>query len=128
MDTIPTKPFTLILEERPNYLYAYVSGEHDSYEISKQYWRELSDECARIGASKVLIEEDLRDNATMADAFRLTTELHQMGFGGVKIAFVDRWSEQNELNAFGGLVAVNRGVNMKICKDVAEAERWLLQE
>lgn len=128
MNPIPLKPFSLTLEERPDYLYAYVSGKHDSYEISKQYWREISDECARIGASKVLIDEDLRDNATMADAFRLTTDILQMGFGGIKLAFVDRCSDQNDLNTFGELVAVNRGVNIKMCKGIAEVERWLLRK
>ena len=127
MNDALSQPFSLTLENRPGYLYAYVSGEHDSYEVSIQYWQEVIDECRRIGASKTLIDEDLRDNVTMADAFRLTSDLLKMDLHGLKIAFVDRCPDHDELNQFGELVAVNRGVNIKLCKDIAEAERWLFQ-
>ena len=40
-----TKTYQLKFEYRPKYLYAYVTGETDSYEISKQYWQEISNEC-----------------------------------------------------------------------------------
>jgi hypothetical protein len=49
-----------------------------------------------------------------------------MGFSDKKIAFVDRIADQAELNSFGELVAVNRGLNVKIFKSVDEAEKWLL--
>jgi hypothetical protein len=126
MDTSPIELFSLTFDERPGYLYAYVAGEHDSYEISKQYWRAINDECTRIGAARVLIEENIVENATMADAFQLMSELPRMGFGRLQIAFVDRYIEQNDLNKFGELVAVNRGMNARIFSDVVEAEQWLL--
>lgn len=128
MDNLQTKPFSLTFEARPEYLYVYVSGEKDSFEISRQYWQEISDECKRTGASKVLIDENLVENVTPVEAFRLTTDFLQANFYGNKIAFVDRCQEQDELNRFGELVAINRGMNIKLCQNIADAERWLLNE
>jgi hypothetical protein len=44
----------------------------------------------------------------------------------LKIAFVDRKTDQNQLNRFGETVAVNRGVHGRLFTDVSEAEIWLL--
>lgn len=116
--------YRLTFEVRPTYLYAYVEGDHDSYEISRSFWQEIADESRRLKIRKVLIDENILENASMADVFQLASELPDMGFG--KVAFVDRYLDQQEINAFGELVALNRGLNGKIFNDVAEAETWLL--
>lgn len=120
------KPYSLTFEHRPEYLYAYVEGEEDSYEISSVYWREIAEECKAKKYAKVLIVEDIVESGTMADAYQLSSELPQMGFLAIKVAFVDKYIEQQDLNQFGELVAVNRGINGKIFNDVDEAEKWLL--
>lgn len=120
------KPYNISFENRPQYLYVYVSGEHDSYEISRRYWQEVADECARTNSGKVLIEEDIAEDVSMGEMYRLASELPQFGFVGVRIAFVDRYIEQHDLNQFGELVAGNRGLNAKVFNDVKEAEKWLV--
>lgn len=127
MDTNESeKPYRLTFEHRPSYLYAYVQGEEDSYEISAMYWREIADECRANKCTKVLIVEDIVASGTMADAYQLSSELPQMGYIGIKVAFVDKYVEQEDLNQFGELVAINRGINGKIFNDIKAAEKWLL--
>ena len=41
-----------------------------------------------------------------------------MGYIGIKVAFVDKYIEQQDLNQFGELVAVNRGINGKVFNDI----------
>ena len=122
------KPYRISFEQRPQYLYVYVAGEQDSYEISHQYWQEIADECRRISAKYVLIEEDIQEVISMGEMYRLASEFPKMGFFGIRIAFVDRFLEHQNLNQFGELVAVNRGIYGKIFNDAAEAEKWLLSE
>jgi hypothetical protein len=122
------KPYSISFENRPNYLYVYVSGEHDSYEISRRYWQEVAGECARLNASKVLIEEDIAEAVSIGEMYRLATEIPELGFFGIFIAFVDRYIEHHDLNQFGELVVNNRGVFGKIFNDVEAAEKWLLSE
>lgn len=125
-EEVHTKPYTLTFEERPGYLYAVVTGEHDSYEISRAFWQEIAEEADRIEAKNVLIDESIVESVSMADVFALATEIPKMGFGSTRIAFFDRYLEQEEVNAFGELVAVNRGLNGKAFNSFQEAEKWLL--
>src|SRR5688500_10922716 len=88
------KLYTLTCEHRPDYLYAYVEGQHDNYEISRQYWQEVIDECNRAGYSKVLVEEAIEEQSSMIDTFQLVSEFGEMGLRGIKMAFVDRFRSE----------------------------------
>jgi hypothetical protein len=127
-DSNAAKPYRISFENRSGYLYVYVSGEHDSYEISRRYWQEVADQCARLKAAKVLIEEDIPEVISMGEMYQLASEIPELGFFGIRIAFVDRYIEHQDLNQFGELVAVNRGLHGKIFNDLDAAEKWLLSE
>lgn len=120
--------YRISFEYRPEYLYVYVSGEHDSYEISLRYWREIADECSKNEVKKVLIDEDIPEAISMGEMYRLASEIPQLGFFGIRIAFVDRYIEQQDSNEFGELVAQNRGMYGKIFNDFNAAETWLLSQ
>lgn len=121
-----SKPYQISFDHRPEYLYVYVSGEHDSYEISRRYWLEVASECKESGYKKVLIEEDIKETISMAEAFQFAAELPTLGFRGVRVAFCDRYAEHQELNEFGEVVATNRGLFAKVFNDFTAAENWLL--
>ena len=123
-----SESYKIAFEQRPHYLYVYVIGEHDSYEISRSYWLEVAEHCRKINCNKILIEEDIPEAISPADMYQLATELPKMGFLGVRVAFFDRYAEQRDLNEFGELVAVNRGLYGKIFNDIKAAENWLLSE
>jgi hypothetical protein len=122
-----SKPYQIKFEPRPDYLYAYVGGEHDSVSISLAFWREIADECRKTQAKKILIEEDIKESVTMLEGYQIAEEIPRMGFANVLIAFVDRFLEQQNLNEFGELVATNRGLRAKVFNNVEEAEKWLLE-
>ncbi|HLM02940.1 MAG TPA: hypothetical protein VK400_17950 [Pyrinomonadaceae bacterium] len=121
------KAYRIGFEQRRGYLYAYVAGKHDSLEISLAFWREIAAEAKKSQARKVLIEEDIVEAVSLVEMYQIAAEITQMGFGGVLIAFVDRYLEQKDLNEFGELVATNRGLRAKTFNDVGEAEKWLLE-
>jgi hypothetical protein len=123
-----SKPYDLSFEYRPQYLYVFVTGEQDSYEISKQYWQEIAAECKKSDCKKVLIEEDITENVSMAEMYQFASEIPQLGFFGIRVAFVDRQSQQHQLNQFGETVATNRGLFSRVFNDAGEAEKWLLSE
>jgi hypothetical protein len=122
------KPYQITFEHRSQYLYVYVSGEHDSYEISRRYWLEVADECGKTRYKRVLIEEDIEETVSITEVFQLASELPQMGFQGVRVAFYDRFAEHQESNEFGELVATNRGLVGRTFNKFEEAENWLLTE
>lgn len=122
-----SRAYRISFEHRPEYLYAYVSGERDSLEISLGFWREIAAECEKTRAGKVLIEEDIKEGVSLVDMYQIAAAIPQMGFANVLIAFVDRYLEQKNLNEFGELVATNRGLRAKTFNDLREAEKWLLE-
>jgi hypothetical protein len=128
MGTGGEEQYRLTFEQRDGYLYAYVEGEHDNYDISKGYWLEVASEVVRTNATRVLIDENIVESATIGEVFRLASEIPKMGFGPTRVAFVDRYLDQNEINEFAELVAVNRGLNGKIFNDQHLALVWLLKD
>jgi hypothetical protein len=73
-----------------------------------------------------MIVEDIEEESPLSDVYDLASGLIDMGFRGVKIAFVDRYSSHQDLNDFGVLVGSNRGLDGKAFSDESEAEKWLL--
>lgn len=126
MKTSNHKYFTIQFDAQPEYLSAYVSGEKDSLEISRQFWREIADECRRVECKKLLIVEDIEEAVSEADVYLIASEIPQL-FYGVRVAFVDVHLDHKSLNEFGEIVAVNRGVSGRIFNDVETAKRWLLK-
>ena len=127
MGDTASKPYTILFEQRPEYLYVYVEGERDSYAISIAFWREIARECQARGTTRVLIDENIVQNVSVAEMYQVASEMPSM-FSGIAIAFRDRYADQAEINEFGELVAQNRGVVGKFFVDLEEAERWLLAQ
>ena len=122
-----TKPYKISFEQRPDYLYAYVEGERDSYAISIAYWQEVARECRSRGTTRVLVDENIVQNVSVAEIYQVASEIPAM-FSGIAIAFRDRYADQSETNEFGVLVAQNRGVIGKFFVELEEAEKWLLAQ
>lgn len=121
------KCYTIKFEHRPNYLYAYIEGDEDSVEISKEYWSKILEKCQENNHGKVLIEENLSENLSASETYQFAKELPNLGFGHILIALFDRQPEHYELNRFRELVANNRGLNSKVFNTINEAENWLLE-
>ena len=121
------KPYDLKFETREGYLYAYVAGEHDNYDICVAYWGEIAKKLEEMGIDRVMIVEDIVEESPIADVYELASQLADMGFRGIRIAFVDRYSSHLELNEFGVLVGSNRGLIGQAFSDEAEAEKWLME-
>lgn len=120
--------YELKFEDRPGYLYACIEGNEDSLEISRSYWQAVADEVNAREADAVLIEENIPVNGSFGEVFQLGSEIPRMGFGRCKVAFFDRFLDQLEINAFGELVATNRGLNGRVFNTAEDAVEWLLSE
>lgn len=121
-----TKLYKIKFENRPQYLYVYVEGEKNRFEIGKKYWSEILAECQKSNYEKVLVEENISGNISAAEMYEIATRVSNLGFGNILLAFVDCQLEHHTLNRFGELVANNRGLKVKIFNNFTEAEQWLL--
>jgi hypothetical protein len=119
--------YKIAFDPRSDMLCVRVEGIKDSYEISIAYWREIAAQCARLGVSRLLMDEDIPEAVSFSDMYRIASELPEI-FRDIAIAFVDKHAEQSELNEFGELVAQNRGVYGRFFTDTAAAEEWLRKQ
>jgi hypothetical protein len=120
-----TETFEIQYQECEGYLHAFIKGKKDSVAAALEYWQCVIDECKRRGFRALLVEEDFPNQLSTVDIFTITSAIPGMGSTGLKIAFVDRKAEHNELNLFGESVAVNRGVFGRVFPTLEEAAAWL---
>ncbi len=124
-DKIADIPYTIVFEDCPKYLYALVHGEQYGYAVLAQFLLEIADECKKRKFSQVLIEENISATTPEEDVFRIASELPQLGFSDIRMAYIDRFTEQEDLNEFGREVAESHGVDVKIFSSFEEADKWL---
>lgn len=120
------KPYKIEFENRSEYLYAFVTAERETQEMSVAIWEEILRECGRDKCGKILVEQDIPEiDVTYFEKYecvnKLIPELMR-----IDVAFVDKYREQLELNKFTELVATNRGLTVKVFTNFDEAEKWLL--
>ncbi len=125
---IGNQTFTLTFEDRKQYLFAHVEGPEDSLDISLKIWQELSKHCRARGHKKLLVEEDLGTQLSEYEMFELASRIVSLGFGGIKVAFVDAETDHHADNLFGETVARNRGFNIRVFIDQKSAIEYLLPE
>lgn len=121
----PTKSYEICFEHRADYLYVYVKDDHMTYESAKQCWNEILAIQHRKRYNKVLIDKDIARPLPIYFVVTLVSELAHSGCAGVKFAIADRHYDA-ERNPFEETVAANRGLNVKICPSLPEAEAWLV--
>lgn len=121
----PAKAYTIVFEEYPKYIYVLVHGEEYGYDVLRGFLREIADECRNRGFDRVLVEENISATASEDDVFRIATEMRELGFADIRLAYIDRFQEQQEINEFGENVAVKNGVDVRVFSDREEADRWL---
>jgi hypothetical protein len=122
------RKYTIVYENYPTYLYALVHGEVYGYEVLCGFLKEIAEECKARGFQQVLIEENISAGATKEDAYRVGSEMPELGYAGIRVAYVDRFLEQEEVNEFGRDVAVHNGIDVRLFSDQETANRWLTSE
>ena len=95
-------------------------------DTSLEYWQRIIDKCYKRGFRKLLVEEDFPNQLSTMEIYTLTNAITKMFTKTLKVAFVDRQSEHNDLNLFGETVAVNRGAYGRIFTNSKDAEIWLM--
>jgi len=124
-DDVADKPYTIVFQNCPTYLYALVHGDKYGYEVLAAFLREIAAECEKRNFSNVLIEENISATTSEDDVIRTAGELPQFGFANIRMAYIDRFTDQRELNEFGRQIAVKSGVDVRIFNTFGDADDWL---
>jgi hypothetical protein len=118
--------YQITIEPTPRYLHVRVTGEN-SVQTVLGYLGEVRQACVEHGLTSVLIEEDLRGpSLDLLNIFRMVAERTESEPMVLRLALVDKNPEHDTARMqFAETVAVNRGVQMRVFADVADAAAWL---
>lgn len=118
-------PYLLTAEERHGYLYARVVGPRTA-ENAQRFLKEAYEECVRRDLAALLLEMGLTGPPLdMASVFRVIASRASDGAKLKRIAYIEPAPSDIPSALFAETVANNRGVNVRLFKDLDAADRWL---
>ena len=117
--------FKVRLEQHHGYLRAYVHDGRDSLAVSIAMWKLLAEQCARHGAKRLLVVEDLESTVDREDVEKVIDAMATFGFASIRTAFVEM---QDDLQGseHGSILASERGVQVYVTNDEFVARHWLM--
>ena len=118
--------FTVRFEERPDYLYAEVTGRKGDHDVGVAYWRVVADEVGRRKARRLLLDARL-DGPTMSPEGlgRVIVEFVGSPLEGARIAYVENSAAHVPAMEHGAIRAAELGFQARVFLDTGAAERWL---
>ena len=117
--------FKVCYEDEPGYLRAYVFDGTDSVDVSIAMWRMLAAEGTAVGATKMLILEDLVSTVGVEDLGKVIDGIQAAGMGRFRSAFVEL-RDDIQGSELGEIMLQERGITIRIFSNEAEARHWLL--
>ena len=117
--------FKVCYEDEPSYLRAYVFDGTDSVEVSIAMWRMLAAEGAAVGATRMLILEDLVSTVELQDLGTVIDAIESAGMGRFRSAFVEL-RDDIQGSELGEIMLQERGITIRIFSNETEARHWLL--
>lgn len=117
--------FKVCYEDEPSYLRAYVFDGTDSVEVSIAMWRMLAAEGAAVGATRMLILEDLVSTVELQDLATVIDAIESSGMGRFRSAFVEL-RDDIQGSELGEIMLQERGITIRIFSNETEARHWLL--
>lgn len=128
METGPL-PYRLTLDERPAYLHATVTGAHNK-ENALRFLTESLQACAKAGKPALLLELNLAGPSMDASSiFDVVSKPAPLAAKLRRIAYVDTSSSRDPGKMkFAETVAFNRGVNVRLFRELDAARSWLSDE
>jgi hypothetical protein len=117
--------FRLDAHPEEGYLYAVAHGDR-TQENAFRTLKEAHAACVRAGRDSLLVEFRLEGPPLdIATIFHVVSERSMDGAQLRRIAYVETPLEDFDLARFAEVVALNRGVNVRLFADVEAARRWL---
>ena len=117
------KPYDIEFEDHGEYLHAIVGGLRVTSEIALAYWREIIDECEKLGHSKILLEHNFVEMISKDEMLEVIGPVAHL-LKGRMFAFYDHYAHY-EIPEAGKAILRSLNVKMQIFHDLHDAQKWL---
>jgi hypothetical protein len=120
--------YELTIEDRSHYLHARVEGTRTP-ENAMRFLKESGEACRRLGRDSVLLEMNLAGPSLgTSSIFGVISQSTPSGLTLRRVAYVEPPPRTPSGAEFAETIAKNRGVNVRLFRDVAGAHAWLSEE
>ena len=117
--------FKICYEDESGYLRAYVFDGTDSVEVSIAMWRMLAAEATAVGATRMLILEDLVSTVGVEDLGKVVDGIEAAGMDRFRSAFVEL-RDDIQGSELGEIMLQERGITIRLFSNETAARHWLL--
>lgn len=117
--------FSIRYDDEAGYLRAFVSEGTDSLEVSVAMWRMLAAESAAVGATRMLVLEDLQGSVPIGEIGQVIDALLEVARPGLRVAFVELRDDM-EGNELGMILCQEQGLDCRVFSNETEGRNWLL--
>ena len=125
--TAPPTEFRITIAEKASYLHVTAEGPRTP-ENAQRVLREAYEACVKAGKSALLLELNFSGpSLSPLDIYRVITGGAADGSRLRRIAYVQAEAPDPTAPRFAETVATNRGVNVRLFRDVASASEWLAE-
>lgn len=120
--------YAMTVEENPGYVHAMATGERTAAN-ARRFLEEAYQACVRLGRDALLVEVRFDGpSLPLGSIFAVIKDRAMDGASLRRIAYVEPNLRDAEQASFAELVALNRGVNVRLFADIAAARAWLSGE
>ena len=117
--------YHLTIEEHPGYLHTKVNGPSTA-ENALRFLRESYEACVARGVYSLLLEMSLEGpSLDTGSIYSVISQRSDTGKQLRRIAYVDTGVHGGAKARFAETVAINRGVNVRLFANLADARKWL---
>jgi len=119
-------PYQFVAEAAPMYLHAIGAGDR-TRENLRQFLIDANNAAVERGKDRLLLDMHFLGPAlNLGHAYAVIAERSPAGASFERIAYVDANHERSPEDAeFAEMAAQNRGVNVRLFRNVTDARRWL---
>jgi hypothetical protein len=119
------EPYRVTLEPEPDCLHATAYGERTA-DNARRFLEEAYAACMARGLDTLLLEVRFSGPSLgFGSIFGVISERSMDGTALKRIAYVDSTSDDPAHARFAEMVAMNRGVNVRLFRDVESARAWV---
>ena len=117
--------YNFSVEQKPDYVHAKVSGDL-TRPNARQFLVDAYQACIDRNVSSLLLEMAFTGGLSLGEVCSVINERSLDGSNLERIAYVDTNPDlPRDMAEFAELVALNRGVNVRLFSTLSEAEQWL---
>lgn len=121
----PTKPYSLVLEERPHYLYARVTADTIDRDGALSYLTAVARRLAELPYKLLMLERCIPQMLNPEDLRDTTRDFFEM-IGDTKAAFINPYLSIEAAMAVAISIGTDYGANYRLFNCPIIAEEWLL--